>query len=1049
MLELTTAATFSLPVPQEPIRSEQNLPPHIAPYNGYTAYADVLTPCIRGRVVAQLPDVVELEHIPLDDIPPHQTIQVTSDDTLMHCLCRSHAVFQFTMDGQQYIQVECLAPGRQLAVTTKWDNSIIVCIFRPEPSLAATKLAVMSLSLIRDALLENGIDTLQEACHRPHWRISKHDLQDWYFSMHPSEGLSLQSLSKLSYTGGVTGEQSRLTGYASSLLRSRTRLQMTRLPILYRWQVDPPLPGNVTIDLSNHNPRLLPCPGGWEIIQRNGRTMITSPNLQIVCIDSAQYHMLCSIQPMLSTQRDQPVRARHPEALFLRHLCASCQAQQTADAEYHIHWSRHLLACIRDITGTQLHLGARAVAYNPHFPLFASPFAGDKWLGAVLEWPSVPVLFTPDSFETNARQAMWQRLEQHRQPIWILIQEGKSPAYQRDLLTMRACGARLCLSLGPTCKVVHKSDCWADARWDTYPTRQVTQLWKIDRLLDMDMPPRTLPSLFGNWDTRRYDFHFFTGTIPAALQAYWEGQQDALRLTWNGHIAGTDGGVRWQAELMGAGYAVGTKRIPSALLAIRVGGPLSSLRAEAVALLLLLHYLSTLPASAMAPLLIFVDNLTLLLILQKWGKLNYNPEPKDIIHFDVIEQLLKALRQWPFQVRLVKVKSHTGCLLNERSDEQVEIGYSAEDPEAFPGPQKFASLSIRARSQVRDSARQCNISIPRDSAPNHKVLKGVISTNHCRAARQRNTIFARQLLCRDEGRTIARTISRCKEAEYRIWLKAMSGRYPVQTYLHRVKLVSSPQCLFCPGTPETLLHFACTCPQFHEARTAAHNRVRHRLYTSITTILSKSWTILEETPMSQTGLHLDLVPASCMLAAGRPLPAGHDDMIHVGRLQPDMILISQKQKKIGILEVCRPMDESLTQLQAAVDRKLQTYAPLKVALQQYSASGWAVEILPWVVGVRGLLKVSTFTPVFKFLLIPYSQRTTLLEETALESTKAFYFLHQTRRAAIHPRNNLSGNFATDDAGRSCNRKRKRRSIEEYVETRKKWKQMAATMHGRR
>ena len=66
-------------------------------------------------------------------------------------------------------------------------------------------------------------------------------------------------------------------------------------------------------------------------------------------------------------------------------------------------------------------------------------------------------------------------------------------------------------------------------------------------------------------------------------------------------------------------------------------------------------YLLTLPASAMAPLLVFVDNLTLLLILQKWGQRNYNPEPRDIVHFDVIEQLLKALRQWPFQVRLVKI----------------------------------------------------------------------------------------------------------------------------------------------------------------------------------------------------------------------------------------------------------------------------------------------------------------------------------------------------------------------------------------------------------
>jgi len=499
---------------------------------------------------------------------------------------------------------------------------------------------------------------------------------------------------------------------------------------------------------------------------------------------------------------------------------------------------------------------------------------------------------------------------------------------------------------------------------------------------------------------------------------------------------------------MGAGYALGTERIPTAVFAIRVGGPLSSLRAEAVALLLLLHYLLTLPASATAPLLVFVDNLTLLLILQKWGQRNYNPEPKDIVHFDVIDQLLKALRQWPSQVRLVKIKSHTGCLLNERSDEQVDIGYSTEDPEAFPGPQKFASLSIRARSQVRTSARECKISIPRDSAPNHKVLKGVVSTNICKAARQRNTIFVRQLLCCDEGRTIARTISRCKEAEYRIWLKAMSGRYPVQTYLYRVKLVTSPNCPFCPGTPETLLHFACTCPQFREARTAAHNRVRHRLYTSLTALLSKSWTILEETPMSQTGLHLDLVAASCMLAAGRTLPAGHGDMINVGRLQPDMILISQKQKRIGLLELCRPMDESPTQLQAAVDRKLQTYAPLKVALQRYPASGWTVEILPWVVGVRGLLKESVFAPIFKFLSIPTPRRITLLEETALESAKAFYFLHQTRRAAILPQNTISGGFATDDPGRSCNRKRKRRSVEEYVETRKKWKQMAATMHGR-
>jgi hypothetical protein len=48
------------------------------------------------------------------------------------------------------------------------------------------------------------------------------------------------------------------------------------------------------------------------------------------------------MQALLKLQHGQSDNP--PEALFLRHLRASCLAQQTADAEYHIHWSRHLLA---------------------------------------------------------------------------------------------------------------------------------------------------------------------------------------------------------------------------------------------------------------------------------------------------------------------------------------------------------------------------------------------------------------------------------------------------------------------------------------------------------------------------------------------------------------------------------------------------------------------------------------------------------------------------------------------------------------------------------
>jgi hypothetical protein len=79
----------------------------------------------------------------------------------MMYLCRLRAVFPFTIDGNQYFQIEYLAPSRQLALETQGSNSIIACILLLAPSLAPTKLAILQMSLIRDALLENGIESIR------------------------------------------------------------------------------------------------------------------------------------------------------------------------------------------------------------------------------------------------------------------------------------------------------------------------------------------------------------------------------------------------------------------------------------------------------------------------------------------------------------------------------------------------------------------------------------------------------------------------------------------------------------------------------------------------------------------------------------------------------------------------------------------------------------------------------------------------------------------------------------------------------------------------
>jgi hypothetical protein len=138
--------------------------------------------------------------------------------------------------------------------------------------------------------------------------------------------------------------------------------------------------------------------------------------------------------------------------------------------------------------------------------------------------------------------------------------------------------------MSPTSKVVHQAACWADAQWDSYSPGMPVQLWKIEHPSAATPTFLNLPLLLGGWETKRYDFHYFNGEAPPALRSHWENQQDAIRHTWKGHIAGTDGGVQWKEQRLSAGYVLGSDRTPEAVLAVRVGGLLSSLRAEAVAL---------------------------------------------------------------------------------------------------------------------------------------------------------------------------------------------------------------------------------------------------------------------------------------------------------------------------------------------------------------------------------------------------------------------------------------------------------------------------------
>ncbi len=125
------------------------------------------------------------------------------------------------------------------------------------------------------------------------------------------------------------------------------------------------------------------------------------------------------------------------------------------------------------------------------------------------------------------------------------------------------------------------------------------------------------------------------------------------------------------------------------------------------------------------------------------------------------------------------------------------------------------------------------------------------------------------------------------------------------------------------------------------------------------------------------------------------------------------------------------------------------------------ADGWQVKILPWVVGVRGMIDANSVSEVLNFLEVPRDRLTRIVEDVTTESVKALYSLHQIRyhafRLNMHKAiagtgktttggmaaANRNGAFDTDDPSTRCSRKRRGRADDDYGEQLRRWKKMAS------
>ena len=93
-----------------------------------------------------------------------------SDLQLAGHLCQWRAVFPYQCCDDDVIMVECLVPLRKVA--TPYPFKLEYIIIQPLSGDAAP-LSTMQMALVRDCLMGNGRDSLQDACSRPNWTVTR------------------------------------------------------------------------------------------------------------------------------------------------------------------------------------------------------------------------------------------------------------------------------------------------------------------------------------------------------------------------------------------------------------------------------------------------------------------------------------------------------------------------------------------------------------------------------------------------------------------------------------------------------------------------------------------------------------------------------------------------------------------------------------------------------------------------------------------------------------------------------------------------------------
>lgn len=450
--------------------------------------------------------------------------------------------------------------------------------------------------------------------------------------------------------------------------------------------------------------------------------------------------------------------------------------------------------------------------------------------------------------------------------------------------------------------------------------------------------------------------------LRPAARRYWSRRQDGF-LASASHtdtVAACDGSAGAEMGAAAVFYSAAEDNTEWPFLSCKVGGDSSSFRAEAAAM-----YLALSGADPDTQLTVLTDSMNVIQALQAWNHEEYFRDMSRQKNADIITSILTLINKRTAPLRIVKVKSHMGCELNERADAEagsaaaadprdIDTRFPAEGEDSCftfswwePGPLGEETVTTK----IKAAHKQWQLT-SLEQAEEKAVLKPSMAVDFLL-----QPAFHLHLLQR------SKRLRKWTTQEQRRWMQMVSRTFPTNTYLQRIGKHKTGCCPWCPKVRETQTHFQCNCPQFAKNRIAAHHAIARAVMAALIDIQPPQWQFKYETQFSE-------LPFTFKWATPE------EEEQERGR-RPDGVAYNPGKGILLFLEFTRAFDH-IHNMAEATTRKKRQYRAAEIAARRAETNYTTVDTIPLIFGVRGAVLANECGDLFKQLGLTWAQQQDVL-----------------------------------------------------------------------